>query len=252
MPSKQNKPEQPELAETTSAAIATRADTSTPYSIIMAAVADERCDPAKLRELLAVRREWLADDAAQAFNAAVVRFQQTCRVIAKADTANGRAYARMDRIWREVRPIMEECGLAVTWESVTIEGDVCKLEGHLRHASGHAQRLAHAIPLPDKISGQNAAQRAGSGETYAKRYATCAALGIQTGVDDDGCGGTPAERITVEQEATLRELCEASGRKVESLLVLAGVKTLAEYPATRFDEVCAMLRAAIREKGGRA
>lgn len=187
----------------------TQQQTTDALAVVLRAVNDEKCDPAKLRELLAVRREWMEDEARAAFNAAVVQFQQRARIVARGDMANGRAYAKMDRIWREIRPLMDECGLAVTWESVKTSGDVCILDGHLRHSRGHSQPLHHEMPLPDKISGQNAAQRAGSGETYCKRYATCAALGIQTGEDTDGNSPRIASEVDI---AHARAAIKARGK----------------------------------------
>lgn len=176
-----------------------------------------------------------ATQAEAAYNAAVVQFQAECRIVEKGDTANGRAYARMDRIWAAVRPLMDKCGLAVTWESVKTSGDVVTLDGHLRHRLGHSTALHHEIPLPDRINGQNAAQRAGSGETYAKRYATCAALGIQTGTDDDGNGGIPLDSVDAAQLETLREWCRETNTSEDTLAQSAGVKSLADFPAKKYD-----------------
>lgn len=219
------------------------------YAIIMRAVSDPACDPAKMRELLAVRREWNADEAAAAFNAAVVRFQQECPIIPKLDKAYDKLYARMDRIWRTIRPIMERCGLAITWESVSNQGDRCVLEGHLRHARGHAQALHHEVPYPDLIKGQNATQRAGSGETYAKRYATCAALGVQVGQDDDGIGlgESDGEPVTQEQYANLLELIEATATDQGKLCAWAGVKVLSAFPASKYEQACAMMQRKMKQ-----
>lgn len=206
---------------------------------IMRAVNDPAFDATKLRELLAVRAEWMADEARGAFNAAVVRFQQGAKIVAKGDTANGRAYARLDRIWREVRPIMEDCGLAVTWESVKTIGDVCILDGHLRHINGHAQPLHHEMPLPEKITGQNSAQRAGSGETYCKRYATVAALGIQTGEDNDG--NVDAVPANAERIAEVREMIKACGRNEAKACAMLGVKRLEDASADQIETIAAPL-----------
>lgn len=184
---------------------------ASPVAAVMRMVSDPSCDPSKLREILAARKEWMADEAAAAFNRAIVDFQREAVIVEKLDTANGRAYARMDRIWRTIRPLLDKCGLAITWESVKTSGDAVILDGHLRHSQGHAQPLHHEMPMPDVLKGQNAAQRAGSGETYAKRYAVCAALGIQTGDDDDGGRVvTPASSALVGE---VRALITAAGKE---------------------------------------
>ena len=210
------------------------------YALIMQAVQDQSCDPAKLRELLAVRREWNEDEARSAFNAAVVQFQQRAKIIRNADTANGRAYAKMDRIWREIRPLMEECGLAVTWESVKTDGDRCILDGHLRHSRGHAQPLHHEMPLPDKLNGQNSAQRAGSGETYCKRYATRAALGLQTGEDDDG-NAKPPNPATPAKLAQVRKLIAETGSDEGKLCQYLNVPSLEDCNADDIERAMTAL-----------
>lgn len=207
--------------------------------LIAEAVRDKTFDAAKLRELLAVRREWMADEAVRAFNEAVVKFQQRAKIIAKADSANGRAYAKMDRIWREIRPLLDECGLAVTWESVITTGETCTLDGHLRHIGGHAQPIHHVMPIPDKIPGQNATQRAGAAETYCKRYALCSVLGIQTGEDTDGAPSSP--QADAKAVAEVRRLLADAGRTEAQACKYLGVASLDDMT----EDDAAKMRAAL-------
>jgi hypothetical protein len=187
------------------------------YEAAMRVLSDPTCDVEKLKVLAAMRREWQADESRKAFNAAVVRFQLECPIIEKKDKAYDKMYARIDRIWRTIRPLMDKCGLAVTWESFKEQAGTCYLEGNLLHRDGHAQPLHHEVPLPDAIKGMNATQRSGAAETYAKRYAMCSALGIQTGDDDDGFGGKVANVITAEDAAKLRLLLKEAKRTEEWL-----------------------------------
>ena len=214
------------------------------YELAMRAISDPACDPAKMKALLDVRREWQADEARAAFNAAVVKFQQECPIIPKLDKAYDKMYARIDRIWRTIRPLMVECGLAVTWESFKEVNGVCHLDGHLVHRAGHAQPLHHEVPLPDLIKGQNCTQRGGSGETYAKRYALCAALGIQTGDDDDGAGGA-APVIADDQVARIRLMLKEARRTPEWLCDLADVKAIEEIPAANLGMVHQLIKKVI-------
>lgn len=154
----------------------------------------------KMRELLAVRQAYEADEARKAFYTALADFQANAPIVEKGDDANGKAYAAMDRIWRTIRPRLGGVGLTVTWqveeirESATL-GAFCHLEGTLGHRLGHHVPLRANMPIPDAITNssgravQNKAQVFASAITYAKRYATCAALGVVTGEDDDGNGG---------------------------------------------------------------
>jgi hypothetical protein len=178
-------------------------------ALIREAIASGK-QPEYLRELLNVRREWEADEARKAFNFAIAEFQRRAPIIAKEDKAYDKQYARMDRIWREIRPLVTELGLSVTWQVCELRDGSCHVEGQLRHRQGHGERLVQDIPMPELIKGQNKAQQMGSAATYARRYALCAALGIVTGddLDDDGhAAGT--EYITGEQCDELGELIDA-------------------------------------------
>jgi hypothetical protein len=206
--------------------------------------------PEYLRELLGVRREWEADEARKAFNLAISEFQRRAPIIAKADTAYGKEYARMDRIWREIRPLATELGLSVTWQVCELrEGGICHVEGRLRHRSGHGERLVQDIPLPELIKGQNKAQQMGSASTYAKRYAMTAALGIVTGEDDDGhAAGTIF--VTHDQAREIADLVDAcrgvNGFNEAAFWRWAGASAATEIEATRCADVVRSLKNKIK------
>ena len=238
-----SKLEQPELVP----AVRAQAQHSA-ISIIAQMASDPACDPAKLRELLAVRRDWEADEARKAFNAAVGEFQRKCPVVGKLDSADGKHYAKLDRIWRAIRPTMEACGLSVTWESTTIQpGEICYLRGHLRHSAGHAEPLEYQLPIPKAITTregrtvQNAAQVMGAATTYAKRYATCAALGVQTGEDTDACVDQGSV-VTDLQLAQLERWCTDTKTQPATICTWAGVQRLIDFPASKFQEAAVIFK----------
>ena len=224
------------------------------YGLIMRAVSDPQCDPAKLRELLAVRREWNADEAAADFNAAVVRFQQECTMIVKGDDNRGKKYAKMERIWPHIKPLLKECGLAITWGSCRSDNGVCIIDGHIRHVRGHAEPVHYELPIPEAIMNkdgkavQNAAQVMGSATTYAKRYGTCAVLGIQTFADDDGNGGEPVAMISARDSddiaACLRDMPKC---KVDEFWLSLDKGSLAEMTAAEAAKVLPWCRKCVRE-----
>jgi hypothetical protein len=218
-------------------------------AIIREAMASGK-SPEFLRELLAVRREWEADEARKSFNLAVAEFQRRAPIIAKEDKAHNKQYARMDRIWREIRPLLTELGLSVTWQVCELRDGLCRVEGQLRHREGHGERLTQDIPLPDAITGQNKAQQMGSAATYARRYALCAALGIVTGEDDDGHAAGGA-LVTTEQIAQLRDLVDAArgvdGFNERAFYGWLGTDDLAMLPVARMPDVVAALK---RKIGG--
>lgn len=227
--------------------------------------------PETLRELLAVRREWEADEARKAFNLAISEFQNRAPIVEKGDDANGKAYAAIDRIWRTVRPLLTELGLSVTWQTAELrDGTTCHIEGMLRHRTGHGERLVYDLPIPDAIvnaSGravQNKAQVMGSATSYAKRYALCSALGIVTGEDDDGNGGSIVV-IDHEQQKQIKDLLDAwrgtpswttereevFWRFVAVPVLASGNHDLAKLPTARYVDVIDLLRRSMKAAGGR-
>lgn len=204
-----------------------------------------------LQALLAARREWEADEAKKSYNHALADFQREAPIIEKADDAHGKKYAALDRIWRTVRPLLTEKGLSVTWHETSIDAEskVCTIKGELAHREGHSVPLKRDVPMPDIIRGQNAAQQAGSAETYGKRYALCAALGIVTGEDDDA--GLCGETITAKQMTELHKLLDLVDDTDEwdregvltNLLEWAGVDSLEDLPANKFAGATKALKA---------
>ena len=88
-------------------------------SIIQSAIASG-ADPVYLRELLAVRREWENDEARKLYSQAIADFQSRCPIIEKGDKAHNKQYAAMDRIWRTIRPLLDETGLSIVWTVNTL------------------------------------------------------------------------------------------------------------------------------------
>jgi hypothetical protein len=202
--------------------------------------------PEHLRELLAVRRDWEADEARKAYNFAISDFQRRAPIISKGDKAYDKEYARMDRIWREIRPLLTELGLSVTWQICELrEGNLCHVEGQLRHRDGHGEKLAIDVPVPEIIKGQNKAQQMGSASTYAKRYAMTAALGIVTGDDDDGhkAGTLFVTHEQAEQITELVETCRGLSDFNEPVFwKWAKAESATEIEAARFGDVVKSLK----------
>ena len=213
-------------------------------SIIRQAI-ESKADPAYLRELLAVREAWEAGEARKSYNLAVSEFQRRAPIIAKTDKAYDKEYARMDTIWRQIRPLAGELGLSVTWQVCELREGVCHVEGQLRHKDGHGERLVMDIPMPDALKGQNKAQQMGSASTYAKRYALTSALGLVTGDDDDGhAAGT--QFVTFDQAEQINELIQACRGLADfneaAFWAWAKATAATEIEASRFGDAVAALK----------
>lgn len=221
------------------------------YQLIAVAMGTGK-SPEFMRELLAVRREWEADEARKAYSSAKADFQARAPIIEKLDTAYDKKYARMDRIWRETRQLRADTGLAVTWNVCELrDGGICHVEGTLSHKQGHSEPLRMDVPIPELVKGQNKAQQMGSAYTYGQRYAFCAALGIVTGDDDDG-NNAGSVFVTKEQADELTEMIDVC-RGIDSFLEpkfwqYAGAKDSAfQIRAERFADIKRFLQ--IKMKG---
>jgi len=220
--------------------------------LIATAMSDPRIDAEKLGRLLVIKKEWEADEARKDFSAAIAQFQRECPIIARGDVANGRPYARLDRIWRTIRPVVDRCGLAVTWETATYGDGALTITGHLRHEHGHAVPISYTVAIPEQIKAQNAAQRIASATTYAKRYALCNVLGINTGEDDDGNGaGSSEPGITLDQVSQILDYTDNGVGDLRRILDWCGVDRPDEIPQSRFRTIMQRL-ADIAAQGGAA
>jgi len=209
-------------------------------ALLQQALTDPAIDADKLDKLLAVQERWQDGEARRAFAAALGKFQAECPIVNKGDDAHGKQYARIDRIWGTIQPIMARCGLWITFDDVDPVSDgVCKVRGTLGHVDGYSKPIEHTIALPDQIRGTNAAQRSGSASTYAKRYCTLSALNVVTGdspQDDDG-NAAGGEVITDANFQVLHAAIEATADPeavLDAVLKFGGVDDLLDYPAALY------------------
>jgi hypothetical protein len=198
-------------------------------------------DPGQLYELA---QKWEQDRAASAFATALATFQARCPQITKRrqmDLGGGKGplYASIDDIMREVKPLLAECGLSVTFSASITEG------GHLTakclvHHGRHVEESEITLPVPSSMR-VNDTQKMGAALSYAKRYALCAALNIVV-TDEDQDGGGLCETINEEQIATLREWIADTESSEVGFLKYMGVTSLANIAASDFEKAFSALK----------
>ena len=84
-----------------------------------------------------------------------------------------------------------------------------------------------------------AIQALGSTVSYGRRYLTLMIFNVAlTNEDDDGVGGSGRDEtaITQEQIEQLHDLVDSVGANLSAFLKHLGVESLAEIPASRFEE----------------
>lgn len=145
-------------------------------------------DPATLRELLAIQREWEASESKRAFTTALVALKRDLPSVvghdAKVDytTSKGRTHythATLAHILTEIEGPMTAHGFTLTWQSSTPDKNTVQVTAQLTHADGHTETCTLSGP-PDPSGNKNAIQAIASTETMLKRHTGCSLLGLAT------------------------------------------------------------------------
>lgn len=214
------------------AAAAPQAPPDQLLAAIIRASADPACDPAKMRELIAIKRELDQDAAKAAFDDAFVAMQAELPSIRRdrrievrkkdargertGDIQQSTPYATFEAIMTVVKPLLTKHGFSLSFETSPLDpvivGDSVmeriNVKGILSR-KGHQRTSTFAV-RPDNSGSKNPTQAQGSGQSYGKRYVTIALLNIVShapeDADTDGRegsfahakGGDMAETVEVE------------------------------------------------------
>ena len=158
-------------------------------------------------------------------------------------------YADLVSVWHSCRGPLNDNGLTVIQQPKWIGKDDCILVTILGHSSG--QWIRSECPL---INVKRDMQGLGSAITYAKRYCITSMIGIPEGdeivddVDTDDDGETACQKpdpkvkegaISPTQHDVISEILNSfdkdTGLKLyDRILLGAGVKSLAEFPASKY------------------
>ena len=144
-----------------------------------------------LERLLAMRERIKAEQAREAYYTALSAFQSECPAIRKNKAVKDKhgsvryVYAPLDDIVAQISPYLKQNGFSFTIDMSFAENMVTAT-CLLHHIAGHSERSSFSVPIESEAY-TNDAQKHGSAQTFAKRYALCNALGIVTSdADDDG------------------------------------------------------------------
>jgi hypothetical protein len=224
------------------------------------AARDPSIDVAKLKELLAMKREQDALEAKRLYFTALASLQSKLDPIAKSGTNKhtGSKYVLLDDLLNIIRPLLQEEGFALTFDSKPSAqvGASPQIEFtcEMVHTAGHSETRRLVLPVDGTgskggHSSMNDVQKVGSTTTYARRYLLDMHLNLaRRGEDDDGNGGP--KPVTQEQVASLRDALRAKNagqRDVDTLVAFAGATSLETIPETSFKRcVDAVARMKVR------
>lgn len=168
-------------------------------------------DPATLRELLAVQRDWEAGEARKAYTRALAALKRDLpTVIAKDATvdyssAKGRTYYRhasLAGVMDAVTGPLTQHGFSLAW--IPSMGDrSVRVTCRLTHADGHHEECALEAPA-DSSGSKSTAQAIMSTITLLSRYTALSLLGIATADMPEDTGEREAPTDNVDAATNLR------------------------------------------------
>lgn len=202
----------------------------------------------QLQQLLALQQQWEANEARKSFVAALAAFKALGIRVKKNKTVKygltGYTHATLDNVVDTITPALAEEGLSLRW-TINQEGTQIRVTCILQHVMGHAETVTLGAQA-DTSGSKNSIQAIGSTVSYLERYTALAITGTATtDQDDDGrtaaAPATAAATLSNDQAANLSALVDEVNADKAAMLRWLGVGSIAEIPAARFAEVCAML-----------
>lgn len=172
-----------------------------------------------MERLLGMRKDLLEEQAKTEFYRAMSRFQAECPIIQKTKTVKSKngdvryKYAPLEDIIKQVKEFLNKHGLSYSFKTIpAVDAEVgVNIVCVAKHVMGHSEESSVFVPI-EKDAFMNDAQKSGSAQSYAKRYAFCNAFGIVIGDEDDdgsslGNGVTP-QQIYAKAQSHMRAVLE--------------------------------------------
>lgn len=200
---------------------------------LMQAMIEKGTDPDQLEKMLALQERWEANQARKSFAAAMAQFQANCPTILKSKKADRYNYAPLDEILRTIRPHLDSAGLSVVFNT-SMKDSLVTAYCTVTHIDGHSVTSEFSAPV-DPAMKVNETQKAGSANSYAKRYSLCNALNLVGSEFDDDGKSAGTEFISEKQfKALMKDLEELKVDKVKFCKFMS-IDSIAEMPLAKLD-----------------
>ncbi len=144
--------------------------------------------PETLRELLAVQREFEANEARKAYAVAIVALKRDLATViahdrkvdfaARSGSRTTYTYASLAAVMDAVTEPLTQHGFSLTWHPTTNKDGVT-VTCRLAHSAGHQEETAISAPV-DASGNKSSAQGVASTITLLQRYTALSLLGIAT------------------------------------------------------------------------
>lgn len=199
-------------------------------------------DPEYLKELLAVQKDWEANEARKAYHVDMAKFKENPPQIEKDKTVKYKDvkyhHASLANVVAKITSELSKHGFSASW-STEQNGNVI-VTCCITHRMGHSERTTLQAPS-DTSGSKNAIQAIGSTISYLQRYTLLSATGLATSdMDNDGA---EVEKITEEQIQALLNLATDVNSTEAKLLKYMDLEKLEDMPKSDYQKAVSGLEA---------
>jgi hypothetical protein len=227
------------------------------------AARDEKIDVAKLKELMALRKEVEADAHKRAFLDALARAKGEFGPIVKTrlvDYAHkdgrGRTsykYEELADITDIVVPILSKHGITHSYSVDQTHPPKIKVSCILAHADGYVDTPRVQEGVEDTSGQKNPNQAIQSTVTYLERQTLKQALGLAAGRDDDGEGGDDEDpAVGADEAAYVEQLIRDTESDLVKFLETVGAPSVAEMRMSQYKRGLSLLEQKKRRANAKA
>lgn len=157
-------------------------------SLMQQALTTPNMDMSILKDMLAMQKEVMAQQAIIDFNNDFSEMSKEIPVIAHTKKSYSTTYTPLEDIVNIVRPILSKYGFSISFNNTQEAQGFVKVTCQLRHKAGHMIENMLILPTEVVTKGMNAMQAIGAAISYGKRYTLCGILNVATTADDDNDG----------------------------------------------------------------
>jgi len=145
-------------------------------------------DVESLKELMALKKEYEANEAKKQYVVAMNNFRKACPAVTKTKSGHNCKYAGLAESIDQIKDIMADNGISHRWTTGKDSDGYVLVTCIVAHIGGHEESVT-LTGEPDTSGSKNSIQAVGSTVSYLQRYTLFAALGLASS-DEDTDGHT--------------------------------------------------------------
>ena len=231
----------------------TKTEVNSPAEMIRVAV-QGGADLEKLKGLLALQKDWEANEARKIFASAFASAQDKIASVVKTklNPQTHSKYADLGDIIESAKPVYTKEGFAVIfYEGETTVPENIRICADVLHRAGHKETYHYDVPLDGKgIQGNpNMTKIHGksSSTSYGRRYLMCMIWNIPTSDDDGNSAGKPIKYIEEKQLHELRDMLISKDLKESEFCKVMKIENLETMSKELFKKAKMMIDGAVKK-----